>query len=158
MEDPRGLACSALSTLKAQEEWLVKLTGLVEEHGFHDVQNWSEHRSNDKLNILQVAAVMNFTEVVKVTVSEFGFDPNIPRISDSCTPLHLAIWYKCREMAGLLISFGADRKLKNSYGESCGEEYEKFVEFHVDTIKTLFCNDNPYNICIMPWSFATARQ
>ena len=91
MEDPRGLACSALSTLKTQEEWLVKLTGLVEEHGFHIMQSWSEHRSNHKLNILQVAAVMNFTEVVKVMVSEFGFDPNIPRISDGCTPLHLAI-------------------------------------------------------------------
>ena len=101
---------------------------------------------------------MNFTEVVKVMVSEFGFDLTIPRISDRCTPLHLAIWYKCPEMAGLLISLGADRELKNSYGESCGEEYEKFVESHADTIETLFCNDHRYGIPIVPWTFVTACQ
>ena len=74
-----------------------------------------------------MAVAMTFTEVVKVMVAEFGFDPNIPRISDRCTSLHLAIWYKYPEMAGLLISLGADGKLENSYGESCGEKYEKFV-------------------------------
>ena len=58
-------------------------------------------------------------EVLKVMVSELGFDPNVPRTSDKCTPLHLAIWSKYPDMTRLLISLGADQKLENAYGETC---------------------------------------
>ena len=84
-------------------------------------------------------------EVVNAMVSKLGFDPNIPRISDGCTPLHLAIWFKYQEMAGLLIYFGADPKVTNFYGEACGEKYKMFVEtcgslLDADTIEALLCN------------------
>ena len=118
---------------------------VVVERGVGVVENWRKERDKHKHHLIHLALERNFMEVVKVMVSELGFDPNIPRRSDRCTPLHLAIWFKYPEMAKLFISLGADRKLENSYGESCGEKYEKFIEsrdrlLDADTIEALLCN------------------
>ena len=115
------------------------------EHGVGVVENWHKERDKHKHHLIHLALERNFMEVTKVMVSELGFDPNVHRRSDRCTPLHLAIWFKYPEMAKLFFSLGADRKLENSYGESCGEKYEKFIEsrdrlIDADTIEALLCN------------------
>ena len=42
---------------------------------------------------------------------------NLPRASDQCTPLHLAVWKKNTKIITTLVALGADRTLLNSYGE-----------------------------------------
>ena len=105
------------------------LKELVEGHGLSIVEDWCDERDRHKHRLIHLAVKSNFVELIKVMVSELGFDPNICRTSDKCTPLHLAIWFNYPEMAMLLISHGADQSLENSYEESCAEEYVKFVKF-----------------------------
>ena len=117
-----------LLVLETQEEWIAKLEGLVEEHGLSAVENWCDERDKHNHHLIHLAVRKNATQVIKVMVSELGFDPNIHRVSDKCTPLHLAIWFNHPEVARLLISYGADQTLENSYGESSGEEYAELLK------------------------------
>ena len=117
-----------LLVLETQEEWIAKLEGLVEEHGLSTVENWCDERDKHNHHLIHLAVHRNATQVIKVMVSELGFDPNIHRISDKCTPLHLAIWFHHPEVARLLISYGADQNLENSYGEPSGEKYAELLK------------------------------
>ena len=117
-----------LLVLETQEEWIAKLEGLVEEHGLNIVENWCDERDKHNHHLIHLAVHKNATQVIKVMVSELGFDPNIHRVSDKCTPLHLAVWFNHLEAARLLISYGADTNSENSYRELCGEEYEKLLK------------------------------
>ena len=97
----------------------------------------------------------NATQVIKVMVSELGFDSNIQRVSDKCAPLHLAIWCNHPEVARLLISYGADQNLENSYGEPCVRQYEKLLKSgeyvsDADTIEVLLRNSHACNKHVGP--------
>ena len=61
-------------------------------------------------------------------MAEMGFDLNVQRDSDKCTPLHLAIWKNKPEAITALNEIGVDWTLKNSYGESCDDKYHKLAE------------------------------
>ena len=103
MVDVSILIRSTLAVLGTQAEWIAKLKELVEKHGFGIVENWCDERGKHKHRLAHIAVKSNFMEGVKVMVFDLGFDPNVRRISDKCTPLHLAIWFKQKEMARLLI-------------------------------------------------------
>ena len=139
-----------LLVLETQEEWIAKLEGLVEEHGLSTVENWCDERDKHNHHLIHLAVHKNATQVIKVMVSELGFDPNIHRGSDKCTPLHLAIWFSYPEMVRLLISYGADQSLENSYKEPCDVEYEKHLKScrHIraaDAIEVLVRNSHVCN-------------
>ena len=92
-----------LLVLESQEKWIVKLEKLVKEHGISAVESWRDMRETHQHHLIHLAVAQNYMEVVRVMIQRLGFDPNIPRISDGCTPLHLAIWLRYPEMARLLI-------------------------------------------------------
>ena len=110
---------STLLVLESQEEWMSMLEDLVLKHGRSVVENWRDEVDKHKHHLIHLAVMKNFTQVLTAMVTQMGFDPNVPRSSDQCTPLHLAIWWNKPEMARLLVSLGADQTLENAYGESC---------------------------------------
>ena len=59
---------------------------------------------------------------------EMGFDLNVQRDSDKCTPLHLAIFFKKPASIDTLKELGVDSTLQNTYGESCDEKYHQLAE------------------------------
>eukprot|EP00747_Dinoflagellata_sp_TGD_P152715 gnl/TRDRNA2_/TRDRNA2_177331_c8_seq4.p1 gnl/TRDRNA2_/TRDRNA2_177331_c8~~gnl/TRDRNA2_/TRDRNA2_177331_c8_seq4.p1 ORF type:complete len:519 (+),score=80.68 gnl/TRDRNA2_/TRDRNA2_177331_c8_seq4:77-1633(+) len=134
-----------LLELQSEAEWMAKLKELVHEHGLDAVESWRDDQDKHRHHLIHLAVARNFLDVVKMMVSELGFDVNIPRVSDKCTPLHLAIWFQHPDMAALLLSLGADQDLENAYGESCGEKYAEFVRSRerlrdADTIEMLLKN------------------
>ena len=67
-------------------------------------------------------------QVLAHLVSQHGFDINVQRESDLCTPLHLAIWTsKDPSIAQRLIDLGADVSARNRWGESAEDLMEAQV-------------------------------
>ena len=55
-------------------------------------------------------------------MAQHGFDINVPRESDWCTPLHLAIWQaKDESVAQQLIHLRADANARNRFGECASD-------------------------------------
>jgi hypothetical protein len=65
-------------------------------------------------------------------MSEMGFDLNSQCDSDKCRPLHLAIWKNKQETITTLNEIVVDWTLKNSYGESCDDKYQRTPEFKLN--------------------------
>jgi oligoribonuclease (3'-5' exoribonuclease) len=57
-------------------------------------------------------------------MAQLGFDLNARRISDGCTPLHVAIASKKLRAAKALIALGADQSILNDQEEDCVGRYE----------------------------------
>ena len=85
---------NAFAVLETQGAWIAKLKELIQEHGRSAVENWQCEQDKHKHHLIHLVVARNFSEVLKVMVSELGFDLNVPRSSDKCTPLHLAIWFR----------------------------------------------------------------
>ena len=49
-------------------------------------------------------------------LAAMGCDLNSQRVSDKCTPLHLAGWYKQPMAVDVLVRLGADTTITNGYG------------------------------------------
>ena len=115
--------------LHASEEdaWLSAMPTLIETHGLEVLSAWRDDRTKHKHKLVHTAAAKCFVEVLKA-MAALGFDMNVQRDSDQCTPLHLAIFYKKPQAIAALKELGADASLKNSYGESCDAKYEKLAE------------------------------
>merc|ERR1712059_248349 len=73
-------------------------------------------------------------QVLNDMVWEHGFDVNVLRDSDQCTPMHLAMFYKKPAAIKALHRLGADLTLKNSYGDACDGKYEAFVNSYQNII------------------------
>jgi len=56
-------------------------------------------------------------QVLQHLVERHGFNLNVQRPTDLCTPLHLALWQKKDEVAQQLLALAADANIANMYGE-----------------------------------------
>mmetsp|Transcript_27265 Transcript_27265/g.45440 ORF Transcript_27265/g.45440 Transcript_27265/m.45440 type:complete len:346 (+) Transcript_27265:17-1054(+) len=110
-----------------EEQWLQEIPKLIEAHGQTALSSWRNACNKHKHRLVHTAASKDFVFALKL-LAECGFDVNVQRESDQCTPLHLAIFYKKKRAADVLKTLGADSTLKNSYGESCDSKYEKLAE------------------------------
>mmetsp|Transcript_90916 Transcript_90916/g.161837 ORF Transcript_90916/g.161837 Transcript_90916/m.161837 type:complete len:350 (+) Transcript_90916:60-1109(+) len=110
-----------------------RLRELVQEHGREVIEAWSDGRNKHQHKLVHIAASKNFRATI-YTMAELGFNLNVQRKSDSCTPLHVAVFYKKRRVADALLQSGADPTLKNSYGEACDEKYDQLVASYQNII------------------------
>ena len=110
-----------------EDAWLSAMPGLVRLYGLEALSVWRDERNKHKHKLVHTAAARCFVEVLKA-MAAFGFDLNVQRDSDQCTPLHLAIFYKKPEAIATLKALGVDASLENSYGESCDAKYEKLAQ------------------------------
>lgn len=116
-----------LALLALDEQSLVEeLSKLINVHGKDAIEAWKDGRSKHKHRLVHVAASKNMARLLE-TLQGLGFDINTQRDSDSCTPLHLALFYKKPKAIKTLHKLGADITIKNSYGEDCSKKYETFV-------------------------------
>jgi oligoribonuclease len=115
-----------LVALPDEEQWLSMLPALVDAEGVEKVSQWRD-ATKHKHHLVHVVTSKDFARVLEF-MSGAGFDLNVQRDSDQCTPLHLAIFYKRPHTATLLKKLGVDMTLQNSYGESCDAKYEKLAE------------------------------
>lgn len=104
----------------------VELVKLVERHGLEAVQQWKDESKN-RHRLMHIAVCKNYSSLIQIMVGTLGFNVNIPRDSDQCTPMHLAMFYTKAQSIKKLKDLGADLSLKNSYGESCDAKYANFV-------------------------------
>ncbi len=118
-------ACLSISESADEAVWLKDIPNLVESHGLAAVNAWAS-QGKHRHRLVHIATVKEYIQALEL-MRELGFDINVQRDSDKCTPLHLAIFYKKPRAAKTLIALGADRSVKNSYGEACGEAYEKLA-------------------------------
>jgi oligoribonuclease (3'-5' exoribonuclease) len=112
---------------KSEEDWLVMLPELLATHGLDTVSTWRDESSKHKHRLVHIAAMRSYPLALKA-MAEMGFDLNVQRDSDKCTPLHLAIFYKKPASIDTLKELGVDSTLQNSYGESCDDKYHKLAE------------------------------
>jgi len=120
--------------LALEERALVEDLGkLIEAHGKDAIEAWKDTRNKHKHRLVHIAASKNMGKLLEA-LKELGFDINAQRDSDSCTPLHVALFYKKPRAIKTLHKLGADFTIKNSYGEDCGEKYEAFVASHSNII------------------------
>jgi len=113
--------------VKSEDEWLLLLPSLLTEHGIDAISAWRDNSNKHKHRLVHTAAAKNYVKVLNA-MSSMGFDLNVQRESDKCTPLHLAIFFKKAPAAEALKAIGVNTFLENSYGESCDAKYEKLAE------------------------------
>lgn len=123
---PVTAALDALALCKVEDEWLASIQKLVQEHSLEAVQAWHDKGNKHQHRLIHLAVAKNFAGVVEL-LKELGFDINVPRASDQCTPLHLAMWYRKPKMIKTLVKLGADLTLKNAHGEACDTKYEQWT-------------------------------
>jgi len=70
---------------------------------------------------LHAAARMGCAKIVRQLVKRYGCDVNRSRRKDKATALHLAAYYGHSAVVELLLELGADKTLKNKYGETALE-------------------------------------
>eukprot|EP00747_Dinoflagellata_sp_TGD_P189231 gnl/TRDRNA2_/TRDRNA2_49274_c0_seq1.p1 gnl/TRDRNA2_/TRDRNA2_49274_c0~~gnl/TRDRNA2_/TRDRNA2_49274_c0_seq1.p1 ORF type:complete len:341 (-),score=60.90 gnl/TRDRNA2_/TRDRNA2_49274_c0_seq1:30-1052(-) len=131
------------STLTDDIDALFQLSGseqvsafekLVASHGKPAVEGWKDMRNKHRHRLIHIAVAKGAVRLVGAMVNDHGFDINLPRDSDQCTPMHLAMFYKKPHVIRKLHYLGADLTLKNSYGEDCGDKYQKFVDSYENII------------------------
>eukprot|EP00658_Telonema_sp_P-2_P044933 TRINITY_DN3283_c0_g1_i2.p1 TRINITY_DN3283_c0_g1~~TRINITY_DN3283_c0_g1_i2.p1 ORF type:complete len:330 (-),score=87.57 TRINITY_DN3283_c0_g1_i2:220-1209(-) len=95
-----------------------KLDELVEQHGVEKLEAWRRpHKHEHTLMHELVWKPGTLAHAAK----RHGFNLNPQRLSDQCTPMHLAVWSKQEGAVNLLRELGADPNLKNKYGETVTE-------------------------------------
>ena len=107
-----------IQNLRNTNDALAELDNLVTSCGKEEILNWRSDTKH-KHNLLLEFVFLKKLSLVERLVKEYGFDVNIQRPSDGCTPLHLSAWVKEPKLTDLLIQLGADPKIKNNYNESC---------------------------------------
>ena len=130
MEKRKAPEMSEHATLleaKTEEDWLVQLRALLATHGLDVLSTWRDESNKHKHRLVHIAAMRSYPLALKA-MAEMGFDLNVQRDSDKCTPLHLAIFFKKSAAIDALKELGVDSTLQNSYGESCDDKYEKLAE------------------------------
>ena len=130
MEKRKAPEMSEHATLleaKTEEDWLVQLRALLATHGLDVLSTWRDESNKHKHRLVHIAAMRSYPLALKA-MAEMGFDLNVQRDSDKCTPLHLAIFFKKPAAIDALKELGVDSTLQNSYGESCDDKYEKLAE------------------------------
>lgn len=115
-----------------QQEWMNLLAKAIEQHGIDKVSAWRD-QGKHKQAYVHLAVSKGYDQIL-MWMQDMGFDLNAQRGSDLCTPLHTAIFYKKRRCADTLIRMGVDRDVKNQYGETCGDTYQKFVDSYHNII------------------------
>ena len=87
------------------------------------VQALQDHRdaSGKQHAILHELVKKGKAQVLQHLVEHHGFDMNVQRETDGCTPLHLAHWHRLPDIVDLLIRLGADTSVQNNYGESAAD-------------------------------------
>jgi len=87
------------------------------------VQALQDHRdaSGKQHAILHELVKKGKAQVLQHLVEHRGFDINVQRETDGCTPLHLAHWHRRPDIVDLLIRLGADTSVQNNYGESAAD-------------------------------------
>lgn len=113
--------------MTSEDAWLSAMPELIETYGLEALSAWRDERNKHKHKLVHTAAARCFVVVLKA-MAALGFDLNVQRDSDQCTPLHLAIFYKKPEAIAALKALGVDASLENSYGESCNAKYEKLAQ------------------------------
>ena len=91
---------------------------IVEKFGRDQVQRWFPPQTKQKNQLVHDFVRLGWSKTLEHSVKTLGFDINVQRQSDGNTPLHLAKWYKRAEMIDVLMQLGADRTIKNNYGEA----------------------------------------
>ncbi|CAE7498336.1 unnamed protein product [Symbiodinium sp. CCMP2456] len=90
---------------------------LVVQFGVDAMKRFVDNGSKHKHGILHVLAWQGKVRVLKHLVQLYGFDMDVQRASDNCTPLHVAAWCGNRNVTRVLRQLGADPSIHNSYGE-----------------------------------------
>lgn len=119
-----------LTQLPTEGEWLLALSDLVAAHGKDVLESWKDSTKH-RHRLIHLAVARNYSKAVTNMVEVHGFDVNIARDSDQCTPMHLAMFYKKAATIDALRGLGPDLTLKNKYSESCDAKYAAYIEsFH----------------------------
>jgi hypothetical protein len=84
---------AALLEAKTDDDWVVKLRELLTTHGVDVLSTWKDGSTKHKHRLVHTAAMRSYPRALKA-MAEIGFDLNVQRDSDKCTPLHLAIFFK----------------------------------------------------------------
>ena len=113
--------------MTSEDAWVSAMPELVKTYGLEALSSWRDERNKHKHKLVHTAAARCFVAVLKA-MAALGFDLNVQRDSDQCTPLHLAIFYKKPEAIATLKALGVDMSLENSYGESCDAKFEKLAQ------------------------------
>jgi len=119
---------------QTEEEWRKGLPELISAYGKEAVEAWKEGKNKHKHRLIHLAVSKNYAQALQDMVEEHSFNVNVPRDSDQCTPMHLAMFYKKPAAIKKLQRLGADLALKNSYGDSCDAKYEAFVSSYQNII------------------------
>lgn len=111
---------SAISDLRKRPRDQAKaaLDLLVADYGVEAAKEW---RGSTKHAHTLLHELVYKPEAIEHAVAGLGFDMNLSRSSDGCTPMHLAVWQKQYETLEVLRKLGADSTIKNKYGETVTE-------------------------------------
>eukprot|EP00933_Yihiella_yeosuensis_P067888 TRINITY_DN7302_c0_g1_i1.p1 TRINITY_DN7302_c0_g1~~TRINITY_DN7302_c0_g1_i1.p1 ORF type:complete len:395 (-),score=98.31 TRINITY_DN7302_c0_g1_i1:114-1298(-) len=116
--------------------WIEATKSWVSKFGRDAVKDWHEKKTKHHHKLIQLAVSKDLVEYVGFAIKEISlFEVNTQRISDECTLLHLAVWFKKSErMLKMLDDLGADRTIKNKYGENCSKEYTNLINSYQNLI------------------------
>jgi hypothetical protein len=95
----------------------VMLPELLATHGLYKLLTWRDESSKHKHRLVHTAAMLYYPLALKA-MAEMGFDLNVQRDSDKCTPLHLAIFFKRLASIDTLKELGVDSTLRRTRTES----------------------------------------
>ena len=101
-----------------EQDVIAALDNLVKEFGVDEVQRLCLPRSRHKNLLIHEFVRLGLFKTIEYAVRELGFNINVKREVDGCTPLHLAYWYEKPNIGELLKHFQADVTIANNYGES----------------------------------------
>lgn len=100
-----------------QERMIATFSVLVDQHGLEALRSWRLEGSKHEHTSVHELTKKCSVKVIQFLVKRHGFNLNVHRSSDLCTPLHLAQWTNQADLVQKLIDLGADPSLKNKYGE-----------------------------------------
>jgi hypothetical protein len=90
---------------------------LVPRFGIDILKSFASRATKHQHTIVHELVRQGKLDVLKHLVYTHGFDINVQRASDLCTPLHLAWWQGQPGIAKALLEMGADASIQNRYGE-----------------------------------------
>lgn len=110
-----------------EDHWIEVIDELVGHFGLEAVQKY-EAPGKHKHRLIHMAVCKELPQVIYHLVRRLDVDVNVRRLSDLCTPMHLAMFYKKKSVVDMLGKvLDADLSVRNAYGEACDESYAKFV-------------------------------
>jgi hypothetical protein len=100
---------------------IATLDNLVKDFGVDEVQRFCVPQSRHKNLLIHEFVRLGLLKTIEHAANELGFDINVKRESDGCTPLHLAYWYRKPNIGELLKKLQANMTITNNYGESVND-------------------------------------